>query len=97
MQLGDIGTVITLRVRDENGDAIDLSASDVLNIKVRKPSGDLETFTAGFGGSGNGDASYTTVDGDIDEPGNYQLQCYAEIGTKKWHSTRAVIPVYPNV
>ena len=42
----DKGTVLRLTVKDENGDAIDVSSATTKEIYLRKPDGELKTVTA---------------------------------------------------
>ena len=58
---------------------IDLTGAVLLAIKVRKPSGSETTWV----GSKYGDKEivYTTLSGDLDEPGTYDLQSYVQLAT----------------
>jgi hypothetical protein len=78
---GDIGTIFMLTLKDA-GVAVDVSDADGANemqIFFKKPSGKVVTQTAAFGTAGgtggeDGRIKYTTVAGDLDEVGYWEMQ-----------------------
>jgi hypothetical protein len=75
----DFGTVFTLTVKDEAGNTVDVSSASGATDKqviFKKPSdGEILTKNASFVTDGtNGQVSYTTVSGDIDEAGHWEMQ-----------------------
>lgn len=58
---------------------ITLTGALLLAIKVRKPSGSEVTWVGSL--SGTKEIVYTTVSGDLDEPGVYDLQAYVQLAT----------------
>ncbi len=80
----DIGTIFRLTVTDDEVPevAIDVSAATTLEFLFQKPSGDVVTQTPVFTTDGtDGQLQYTTVSGDLDETGQWKLQCrYAFAG-----------------
>ena len=72
---GDIGTIFLLTLRD-GGTAVDVqSATSTKNIIFKKPSGEVVTKTALFGSDGqDGKIKYTSVAGDLNEVGYWEMQ-----------------------
>ena len=69
---GDIGVEFRLNC------GINLSSATLMQIKVKKPSGALVTWSAYQYGTTQSIA-YMTVEGDLDLPGDYILQGYVEV------------------
>lgn len=74
IHVNDIGTSIRIQVQ-ENSVNVDISAATTLRIKLKKPSGTLDTHTASFVTDGT-DAlmHFITVSGDLDEAGTWRVQ-----------------------
>lgn len=74
IHINDIGTSIRIRVQENNKD-IDISSATTLQIKLKKPSGTLDTHVASFVTDGT-DAlmHYITLAGDLDEIGTWRVQ-----------------------
>jgi len=72
---GDIGTIFLLTLRD-GGTAVNVaSASSTKNIIFKKPSGEVITKGAAFNSDGSdGKIKYTTVLGDLNEVGYWEMQ-----------------------
>ena len=88
--IGDVGTVIELTIKDENGDAVNVSAATVKQIKFDKPgAAPSVTKTAVFSTNGSdGKIRYTTITGDIDVPGEWKARGYVELGSSvKFHTS----------
>lgn len=75
--LGDYGIKITLECGKN------ISAASTLSIKYRKPKGDTGTWTGTL--EGTTALYYTTVDGDIDELGEWLIQAYVVLSGQKFH------------
>lgn len=81
-----------------------LADADVIKLYVKKPSGTEVVWNAtkcdSGGGTGGDDntlvaLSYTTVDGDLNEAGQYKLHAYVAWGsTSKHHGQVATFKVY---
>ena len=72
----DIGTRFLVTVKDD-GSTVDLSNASALQISFRKPSDEIVNRTGstlGDGSSTSGVMYYDTLNGDLDEVGNYKLQ-----------------------
>lgn len=80
LHVGDVGTIIRMRVR-EDGAVKDMTAASALQIEVTKPSGTVvvETATLSTNGS-DGRIQFTVEAGLLDEPGLYQFQGVFTIG-----------------
>jgi len=74
-------------VRVETG--IDLTAFGTLQMKVRKPSATLVTWTAAKDATDDSVMTYTTVSGDLNEVGRYYLHAYATDGSTVHTGDRA--------
>ena len=73
---GSVGIAINVAT------GITLTGATTTQIKVKKPSGALATWTAAIDGSNAQQLNYITVAGDLNEAGNYFLQAYVVIGTQ---------------
>lgn len=72
---GDVGTVFTVTMKDEDGVVVDISSFTTRQLLYRKPDGTVDTQTAAFVTDGtDGKITYTTAAGDIDLPGNWRIQ-----------------------
>ena len=57
-----------------NDNPISVAGASTLQIKFRTPSGTVKTKTAAFVTGSTTTITYTTVDGDLDEVGNWCLE-----------------------
>ena len=91
LHLGDIGTIIRVTVQDKDStctsQALDVSSATTRHFILKKPSGDKLTVTASFTTDGtDGQIEYATVDGDLDEVGEWKLQVYLVMPGGSWSS-----------
>ena len=78
---GDIGTKFILTLKD-GGTAVNVAtASSTKNIIFKKPSGAVVTKGASFTSSSGADGKikYTTVAGDLDEVGYWEIQAHVVV------------------
>ena len=96
---GDVGTIIRLTItEDDNTTAIDVSGASIKTFYFLKPDGTKENVTAEFDSTGaDGKLKYTTVAGDIDTVGRWQVQAYVEIGLAKYYSAKTTFVVQSNL
>lgn len=86
VRVGDIGTIIRLRVLDESG-VVDISTSTVRRIILTAPDHTARTLTATLTSSGtDGRLQYTTVANDINQIGNWEARAQIEF-TSSQHFT----------
>lgn len=91
---GDIGTIFRLTITDTAGTAIDVSTASVKYIYFQDPSGNKVKKTATFTTDGtDGIIQYTTIAGDIDEEGVWQVQGYVETSLGKFFTEKAAFRV----
>jgi hypothetical protein len=82
---GDIGTIFRLTITDTAGTPIDVSTATVKYINFQDPSGVRMQKTAAFDTDGtDGKIQYTSVSGDIDSVGTWQIQGYVETSLGKF-------------
>lgn len=94
---GDIGTAFQVTLKD-GSTTLDLSTATTKQLKFKKPAGTIVTKTASFITDGtDGAIEYVTVDGDLDEAGNWNIQAYIVIGSTAFHSDLGDFIVYPNL
>lgn len=94
---GDIGTVFEVTVQ-EDGIALDISTATTKQFVFKKKSGALLTVDAEFVTDGSdGKLSYTTVSGDLNEVGQWQIQVYVVLPTGSWRSDVQYFDVYKNL
>ena len=77
---------------------VDIPTATGLSLEVRKPSGALVSLPGLLYGDGtDGKMKYTTVAGDLDEVGNYEMQGAAVIGGWNGRSDKHRFMVLSNV
>lgn len=84
MQKGDIGTVIIL----DTGE--DISTATLVKIRYKKPNGDTGEWTASVNST---EVRYTTLAGDIDQTGDWEMQAYVELAAWQGYSAIVEVPV----
>ena len=94
----DIGTVFKLTVKDQDGVIVDISSASTKQIIFKKPGGNILTKTASFQTDGtDGIIKYTTLSGDLNEKGIWQIQAYVVITAGTFYSDVLEFKVYPNI
>ena len=73
-----------------------LTAATKLSVLYRTPTGKVGEWVASIG-SDNTYIEYEVQDGDLTEPGEWQVQAYAEFATKKIYGEIATMSVYDPV
>lgn len=99
IHLNDIGTILEVTIRDCD-DILDISGAITKQIILRKAIKPYTVVTksAAFKTDGtDGILTYTTIDGDLDEIGNWKLQAVVELPTGKWSSDITGFKVYDNL
>lgn len=84
--VGDIGTAIELDT------GVSLVGATVTQIKVRKPSGAVVTWTATVSGT---KLRYVTLLNDLDQEGVWRMQASMTLPSGKWLGETAELKVYP--
>ena len=102
LHVGDYGTLIKVLVKDidssGNTAAEDVSGATTKNIILKKPDGTKLTKAASFSTDGtDGYIEYTTIAGDIDTVGDWELQAYIEEVSGGWYTDTANFKVYSNL
>ncbi len=94
----DIGTTIIITVKD-GAAIVDISSATTKNIKIKKPvSSTVLTKTGTFTTDGtDGKLQYTTIAGDLDEVGVYNVQAYLVLPAGTWNSSIEDMSVFDNV
>jgi hypothetical protein len=92
---GDVGTIFRLTITDTAGTPIDVSTATVKYINFQDPSGVRMQKTAAFYTDGSdGKIQYTTVSGDIDMVGTWQIQGYVETSLGKFWTEKDLFKVH---
>jgi len=99
IHVGDVGTIIRLTITEDDGStAIDVSTATTKKFYFQKRDGTKLAVDAEFNTTGaDGKLKYTTVAGNIDVVGVWQVQAYVEIGAAKYYSTKARFAVMSNL
>lgn len=94
MRVGDIGTAIEATITDENGSVVNIASATTKTLTFKKPSGIVVPKTAVLVNSGtDGKMKYTTVAGDLDETGVWQVQARVAVGGADWKTEIAQFTV----
>ncbi len=85
--VGDIGTVFFAYIIDQDGAIVDISHAASITMLFERPDGSAFSRTASFITSGvDGGMEYTTISGDLDVPGNWNVQAYVVFSPNRWHA-----------
>ena len=91
----DLGTIFRLAITDTAGTAIDVSSGATKYIYFQDPDGTKTQKTAAFYTNGtDGKIQYTTIAGDIDMVGTWQVQGYVETSLGKFWTKKGYFNVY---
>lgn len=100
VRVGDIGTEFLITLKDGTS-AVDISGADASEkrvIKFKKPSGATYEVNPTLKTDGtDGKLTYTTVDGNIDEEGMWQMQAKVTFGTQTFRSDIHKFKVHRNL
>jgi hypothetical protein len=93
----DFGVIFEVTIV-EGGVAVDISAATTLTIKFKKPGGSTLTKTAVLSGTGvDGKMRYTTVSGELDQVGLWEIQAYLVSPSWTLSSSTEHFEVFPNL
>lgn len=96
----DIGTVFTVTVKDGTT-AINISGATTTSSKLiifQKPSGDkLEKDGTFVTDGSDGQMKYTTIAGDLDEIGDWDIQAKVVLSSGTWKSDIGHFTVFENL
>jgi len=94
----DIGTVFKVTVQNGSGTAVDVSGATTKQLIFRKPDGTNDTQSATFFTDGtDGILTYTTISGDIDTIGAWQIQANLVLASGTFLSDIAEFAVHENL
>ena len=97
IHLNDIGTIFRLTIKD--GDSVvDISGATTKNIIFTSPGGTSTTQAGSFTNSGtDGKLQYTSVSGDINEVGTWELQASLVMTAGTFKSDVSMFEVHRNI
>jgi hypothetical protein len=97
IHVGDIGTQLIMTVKDD-GVVVDISSASVLNVIIKKPSGQSYTKTGVVLTDGtDGKMYYTSISGDFDAPGLYKIQGRVILNDSIYYTSISSFKVYCNL
>lgn len=86
--VGDIGTVFTATIVDQDGVVVDISTASTKEFFFRKPDGTVLTKAGSFVTTGvDGQMKYALIVGDLDQAGGWTIQGHVVIGTNTWKTS----------
>jgi hypothetical protein len=93
--VGDIGTTFRLQVLGTDGDAVDLSYAQILQLIFTKPSGATLTITPGLATDGrDGTLQYTNQDANfLNLAGLWSFRAYFVTTEGRWNSPESSFEV----
>ena len=102
LHVGDIGTIVRATINDTDaaGTASVFNASGAITKQLifRKPDGTKLTKSAAFTTDGtDGKMQYTTISGDLDTAGAWNIQAYLVTSSGTWYSSVGSFKVYENL
>lgn len=93
----DIGTILETTIKNNNV-PVDISIATTKEILLKKPSGALLTKTGVLVTDGtDGKMKHTTVSGDLDESGVWEIQGHIISPSGEWRSDIKKFSVFPNL
>jgi len=94
---GDIGTVLVATLKNNNA-IVNISTATTKHIFLQKPSGSVLTKDGTFTTDGtDGKLQYTTIIGDLNETGVWQIQLLIINPSGTWRSNVEEFSVFPNL
>lgn len=97
IHVNDVGTVFKVTIAD-CPDSLDVSSATTKTLKFKKPSGEVLSKAGVFFTDGtDGIIKYTSVSGDLDECGRWELQAFLVLGVSSYHSDVAKFRVFRNL
>lgn len=90
----DINTAFRVTI-NEDGQAVDLNTATTKQLKFKKPDRSTLTKTATL--YNDSTLQYLTVDGDLNQIGDWTVQAFVAIGSGSWHSDTHRFTVYENI
>lgn len=98
IRYGDVGVRFDVTITDNYTDLpLDLTTATAAHIYLRKPSGEVLDETATVTDADAGVISYTTVSGDLDELGEWEIQGRVWFGTDTYGTDPVSFAVGPNL
>lgn len=98
IQENAVGANIEYTVLDANGDPKDISTATIKKLIFKKPNGVTLEKTADFTNTGSdGKLKITSIDGDLQPYGIFQVQALLTIGTFNSRTKTDTFPVERNV
>ena len=97
IHVDDVGTLFKATIAD-CPDSLDISGASTKQLKFKKPGGTVITRAGTFFTDGSdGILTYTSIAGDIDECGRWELQAFLVLGGSSYHSDVAKFRVFRNL
>lgn len=100
IHVGQIGVVLTGTVKDEDGNAVDISGATTKQFIFGKPPNYSikNTRDAAYVTDGtDGKIKYTSQSGDLDEAGKWKMQGYVVKGASVLYTDIKYFQVYDNI
>ena len=93
----DIGTIIRATILD-GSNIVDVSSATTQEFIFKPPRSTSFSRTTTFTTDGtDGRIEYTTISGDLFEPGNWKFQAHVILTTGDWRSDIGTFTVYKNL
>ncbi len=97
IHVGDIGTIFEVTVKD-GASAVDISSATTKDLIFTSPGGTATTRAGSFKTDGtDGILQYTTLTGNIDEVGTWQIQASVVVTLGTFKSDIALFEVHKNL
>jgi len=93
----DVGTQLVVTVKDD-GAIVDISSATSLIIVLKKPDQTTQNKTAILYSDGtDGKMTYSTILGDLDQPGNYKIQGIVHLSGGTYYTSIGSFRVHCNL
>jgi len=97
LQVNPINTKIRLRVKHPNGRPVDLTTAIESPVTFKRPDGTTFTVTPSAFQNASGFVDYNTIDGDINQAGNWEVQTRSLLPSGQWYTSRLKFTVLANL
>ncbi len=99
IHIGDIGTVFRFTFKDQDDVIVNINTATTQEVRFKKPDATINDETTTFVTDGTDGLTkfITTVVGDLDQEGFWEVQGHVILTSGEWRSNTIQFRVHPNL